>query len=86
MNLTKNLLPEIEKIYLFVKRPFESKYQLPITRREKLGIQNLKNTKSFSDYLSKIDDVYENSEDYNLTKEKESVKSVWWHDSRYGSK
>ena len=38
--------------------------------REKVGIENLKNPKAFSDYLQSIDDVYENLEDYNPTKKR----------------
>ena len=37
---------------------------------EKVGISKLKNSKAFIDYSQKIDDVYENVEDYNLTKKR----------------
>ena len=37
LNLTKNQLPDIDRIYLFVKDPFESKFQLLINGREKIG-------------------------------------------------
>ena len=63
-----NQRPDIDKIYLYVKNPFESKYQLLIKGKEKLGIKNLKNPKEFIDYSQTIDDVYENLEDYNPTK------------------
>ena len=33
--------PEIDKIYLFVKDPLGSKYQLLINEREKVGMKNL---------------------------------------------
>ena len=36
--------------------------------REKVGIEKLKNPKAFTDYSQTIDDVFENLEDYNLTK------------------
>ena len=36
---------DIDKIYLHVKDPFESKYQFLINGREKLGIKTLKNPK-----------------------------------------
>ena len=42
---TKRQLPDVDKIYLYVKDPFESKYQLLITGREKVGIKTLKNSK-----------------------------------------
>ena len=85
LKLIKNYYqwPDIDKTYLYVKDPFESKYQLLINGRKKIGIENSKNLKAFADYSQKIHDVYENFEDYNLTK-KRSANSVWWYDSRYG--
>ena len=70
LNLIKYQQPDTDKIYLYVKVPFESKYHLLINGREKVGIENLKNPKAFIDYSQKID-VYENLEDYNLTKKME---------------
>ena len=35
--------PDIDKIYLYVKDLFESKYQLLVNGREKVGIENLRN-------------------------------------------
>ena len=43
---------------------------LLINGREKVGVENLKNPKAFSDYSQKIDDVYENLKDYNLRKKR----------------
>ena len=51
LNLIKHQQPDIDKIYLYVKDPFKSKYQLLINKREKVGIENLKNPKAFTDYL-----------------------------------
>ena len=50
LNLIKNQRPHIEKIYLYVKDPFESKYQLLINGRERVGIKTLKNPKIFTNY------------------------------------
>ena len=47
LNLIKHQQPDIDNIYLYVKGPFESKYQLLINRREKVVIENLKNPKPF---------------------------------------
>ena len=41
-----------------------------INGREKVGIENLKNQKAFIDYSQTIHEVYENLEDYNLTKKR----------------
>ena len=60
LNLTKHQQPDINKIYLYVENPLESKYQLLINRREKV----------VTDYSQAIDDVYENLEDYNPTKKR----------------
>ena len=38
----KHQRPDIDKIYLCVKDPFESKYHLLINGREKVGVENLK--------------------------------------------
>ena len=70
LNLIKHQRPNIEKICLYVRDPFESKYQLLINGRENVRIKNLKNSKAFIDYLQTIDDVYENLEVYNPTKER----------------
>ena len=39
LTLIKHQLPTIDKIYLFIKDPFESKYQFLINGRQKLGIK-----------------------------------------------
>ena len=83
MNSIKDQRPDIDKIYLYVKDPFESKYQLLITGTETIGIENFKNPKAFIYYSQTIDNAYENLEDYNTTK-KWSLNSVWWYNSRYG--
>ena len=70
LNLAKNQQSDIEKIYLNVKDPFESKYRLLINGREKVGVKKIKNPKACIDYSFSIDDVYENLEDYNPTKKR----------------
>ena len=69
LNLIKQQ-PDIDKIYLYIKDLFESKYQFLINGREKVWIENLKNPKAFFDYSQTIDDVYENLEEYNPTKKR----------------
>ena len=70
LNLIKYQRPDIDKIYLYVKDPFESKYQSLINGREKVGIEKIKNPKALTDYSQTFDDVYENLEHYNPTKKK----------------
>ena len=70
LNLIKNQQPDIDKIFLYVKDLFESKYQLLINRRENVRIKKIKSSKAFIDYSQTIDDIYENLEDYNSTKKR----------------
>ena len=62
--------------FTYIKNRFEPNYQLLINGREKVEIKNSGSPKAFIDYSQTIDDVYVNLEDYNPTKEKESVNSV----------
>ena len=66
--LNKTSTAGIDKIYLYVKDPFESKYQLLINGRKKVGIKEIKNPKAFIDYSQTIDVVYENMSDDNPPK------------------
>ena len=70
LNLIKHQRPDIDKTYLYVKDPLESKYQLLINGGEKVQNKTLKNPKAFIDYSQTIDDVYENLKDYNPTKKR----------------
>ena len=72
-NLTKNQRLDIGQVYLYISDPFESKYQLLINGREKVGVKKLKNRKALIDFSQTIDDVYENLENYNPTKKKKSA-------------
>ena len=42
LNLIKHQWPDIDEIYLYVKDPFESNYQLLFKRREKVGMKKRK--------------------------------------------
>ena len=70
LDVIKHQLPDIDKMYLYNKDLFESKYQLLINVRGKIGIECLKNSKSFIDYSQTNDDVYEGLEDYNSSKKR----------------
>ena len=55
----------IEKIYLYAKDLEEPKYQFLIDKREKAGIKNLNDPNAFIEYSNTMDDILENTEDYN---------------------
>ena len=46
LNLIKNQ-PDIDKIYLYAKDPYEAKYQYLITKREGVGINHFNDPKTF---------------------------------------
>ena len=67
-NLIDNQL-DIDKIYLYVKDPNESKYQYLINKRESVGINHFEDPKAFIEYSNDMHDVYKNIDDYNPDKE-----------------
>ena len=71
-NLLLNLIenqPDIDKIYLYAKDPYESKYQYLINKRESVGINDFNDPKAFIEYSNDMQDVYKNIDDYNPDKE-----------------
>ena len=64
LNLINNQ-PDIDKIYLYVKDPYEAKYQYLINKREKVGLDHFDDPKAFIEYSNDMQDTYKNIEDYN---------------------
>ena len=69
MNLTNNQ-PDIDKIYLYVKDPYEAKYQYLINKREKVGLDHFNDSRAFMKYSNDMQDVYKKIEDYNPGKKR----------------
>ena len=61
--------PDIDKIYLYAKDPYEAKYQYLINKREGVGINHFKDPKAFIEYSNDKHDVYKNINYYNPDKE-----------------
>ena len=70
LNLIHNQ-PDIDKIYLYAKDPYEAKYQYLINKREKVGQDHFNDPKAFIEYSSVMHDVYEKIENYNPNKKRE---------------
>ena len=70
LNLINNQ-PDIDKIYLYAKDPYEAKYQYLINKREKVGLVHYNDTKDFMEYSNDMQDVYKTTEDYNPRKNRE---------------
>ena len=71
-NLLLNLIenqPDINKIYLYVKDPYESKCQYLINKREGASKNHFNDPKTFIEYSNDMYDVYKNIDDYHPDKE-----------------
>ena len=68
LNLIENK-PDIDKIYLYAKDPYESKYQYFINKREGVGINHFNDPKAFIEYSNNMRDIYKNIDEYNVNKE-----------------
>ena len=68
MNLINNQ-PDIEKIYLYAKDPYEEKYQYLINKREKVGLNHYDDPKAFIEYSNDMQDVSKNIDEYNIDRE-----------------
>ena len=53
-----NYEPNIDKIFLYAKDPYEAKYQLLINKRESTGLKYLNDQKGFIKYSNDMDDIY----------------------------
>ena len=69
LNLINNQ-PDIDKIYLYAKDPYEKKNKYLINKREKVGLNHFNNPKAFMEYSNDMQDVYKNIEDYNPIKKR----------------
>ena len=59
LNLIENQ-PNIDKIYLYAKDPYEAKYQYLINKRESVDINHFNAPKAFIEYSNNMCDVYKN--------------------------
>ena len=64
-----NKQPDIDKIYLYAKDPYEAKYQFLINKRESTGLKHFNDPKAFIEYSNDMHDVYKNIDEYNPDKE-----------------
>ena len=69
LNLINNH-PDIDKIYLYAKDPYEAKYQFLINKRESTGLKHFNDPKAFIEYSNDMQNVYKNIDEYNVVKER----------------
>ena len=63
-----NQEPDIHKIHLYAKDPYETKYRLLITKRENTGVNYSNASKIFTEFSNDMDDIYKDIEEYNPNK------------------
>ena len=69
LNLLNNQ-PVIDKIYLYTKDPYETKYQYLINKHEKVGLNHYDDPKAFTEYSNDMQDVYKNIDEFKVDKER----------------
>ena len=69
LNLINNQ-PDIDKIYLYAKDPYEAKYQYLINKLQKVGLDDFNDPKACIAYSNDMQDVYKNIEDYSPNKKR----------------
>ena len=52
-----NNQPDIDKIYLYAKDPYEAKYQDLISKHEKVGLYHFNDPKAFVEYSNDMHDI-----------------------------
>ena len=65
LNLINNH-PDIDKTYLYLKDPYETKYQYLINKLEKVDLKHYDDLKPFFEFSNDMQDVYKNIEKYNF--------------------
>ena len=78
-NTLPNLINEqndIDKIYLYVRDLNEPKYKILIKKREDAGIKHLNDPNSFIECSNTMNDVYENINDYNLSRKRKLLIAI----------
>ena len=72
-NALLNLLKkqdDIDKIYLYAKDLSEPKYEFLIKKLEDAGIKYCNDPNAFTECSSRMDDVYQNIDDYNPSRKR----------------
>ena len=65
-----NNQPNIDKIYLYAKDPFETKYQFLINKRENIGLRHFNDPKDFIKYSNDMQNLYKNIEEQDTCRKR----------------
>ena len=65
-----NQQPDIDKIYLYAKDPYEANCQSLIKKREDVVTKNFNDSKAFIEYSNDMDNIYKNIKEYKPNKKR----------------
>ena len=65
--------PDIDKVHLHTKDPYEAKQQFSINKPEKVHLRNFDDPKAFIKYSNNLDNIYENNAAWNPNKK----RKIW---------
>ena len=68
-----NQQPAIDKVFLYAKDPYKSKYQFLINKHKNTGIKYFNDSKAFIEYSNDMNDIYKNTEEYNSNKKRKTL-------------
>ena len=63
-----NNQPDIDKMHLYAKDPYEADYQLLINKRGSSGLKHFNDPKAFIEYSNHMHVAYRNINEYNVDK------------------
>ena len=72
----------MERFNLYVKDPYEVKYQFLINKRKSTGLRHLNGSKAFIEYSNDKDDVYEIIEEHIPNKKHKILIVLWWYSNK----
>ena len=62
--------PVLNKIHLYDKDSYETKYQFLINKRKNTGLKHFNDSKIFIEHSNDMDDIYENVEEHKTNKKR----------------
>ena len=65
--------PDVDKIYLYARDPYEAKYQLLINKIRNTSLKYLNDSKAFIEYLNDMYNIYKNIEEDNANKKRKNL-------------
>ena len=65
--------PDINKMYLFAKDSYETKYWFLINKQESTGLKHFNDSKAFIEYSNHMDNIYNKIKEYNPNKKRKML-------------